>query len=116
MQKPNIMCALMCQKKHDIDLMKELDMNLNADDDAMNDYTLAQIEADCWEVGDVLRSLFDSSKSLISKLKKLIELNAIRVYIDVCIVHYDNFPALIFEEENMAIIRELQADIAIDMY
>lgn len=82
----------------------------------MNDYTLFQTDIECWELGESLSMLFDSIKPIKAKLKKLIDLNIIKTYIDICIVHYDSFPAMIIEEDNMSFIRELKADISIDMY
>lgn len=50
------------------------------------------------------------------ELKRFVEAEMLTVYLDVCIVHYDRYPAMIIEGDVMKQIRELKANISIDMY
>ncbi len=69
-----------------------------------------------WEAGDVLKTVFKNAEVILPLLKSWSETKQIKVMIDVVFYHEERFPALVFEGENMKIIRELQADISIDPY
>lgn len=112
----NISCCLMCKSTDDeMDLQQELNLTLNYDL-KNKEYEIFKVELKSWELEDVLSALFKKIAPLIPKLKLLVLRDKIKLYIDICIVHYDKYPALIIEGNNMDIIRELKADIAIDIY
>ena len=68
----------------------------------------------CWEVNDLLTELF-SQCNFETLLLAQSQLDA-KVLIDITFQHYDKFPALLFEGENMEKIHMLKADISIDAY
>lgn len=67
-----------------------------------------------WEVSEVLEILF--KKCSIEKVESAKEEYNGMVFIDISFVHWEKYPALIFEGNAMQIIHKLQAEIGIDVY
>lgn len=67
-----------------------------------------------WYVDDLLSKLF--SQCNIHQILELMDLYQATVLIDIAVYHYDSYPALIFESDNMALIHKLNANLSIDMY
>ena len=68
----------------------------------------------CWEVDEVLTQLFEMCD--LECIKSVANRYNGRVVIDISFVHYDKYPALIFDGKVMQTIHELQASIGIDPY
>lgn len=68
----------------------------------------------CWEVNDLLTELFLQCNFEVLTLAQD-QLDA-RVIVDITFQHYERYPSLLFNGENMARIHMLKADISIDAY
>lgn len=68
----------------------------------------------CWEVNDLLTTLFQHCdfEVLLYAQKQL----GAKIIIDVSFHHYRKYPVLLFEGVNMENIHMLKADISIDAY
>lgn len=67
-----------------------------------------------WEIDSVLTELF--ARCDLSHLKGIAEKFSGQIHIALWYYHYETQPAIIFEGENMQIIRQLNADLSIDPY
>lgn len=114
--KADIECRLICTVKDSaLDLPEELNNKeiYNFED---KEYEIVKAEIKSWELAEALDLMFDKAKIYFDKLKRLANENKIQIYVDVCIYHYEKYPALVIEGNAMENIRELKADIGIDMY
>lgn len=69
-----------------------------------------------WDVADAVTMVFEKCKSVIPLLSSLVKGGTVRVLLDIAFYHDDIYPSLVFEGNNMRLIRDLQADISIDPY
>ena len=111
-----ISCGLICNIQNDSAEIQQWLNRSAAYDATSHEYELLPVEEENWELGVVLARLFHKAKMFFPELKRFVEAEMLTVYLDVCIVHYDRYPAMIIEGDVMKQIRELKADIAIDMY
>ena len=111
-----ISCSIICNILNDcMEIQQWLDRGATYDAIG-HEYELLSVEEESWDLGGVLAKLFDKAKIDFPELKHFVETEALTVYLDICIVYYDRYPAMIIEGDVMKQIRELKADIAIDMY
>ena len=69
-----------------------------------------------WYLEDVLAEAFSSMKCDLCRLKEIVQENAGHLWIDIAIRCNENVPAVTFSGENMQKIRDLCADIDVDLY
>lgn len=114
--KADIECRLICTLKDSaLDLPKELN-NITIYNFENKEFEIVKAERKSWELAEVLDLMFEKAKNYFAKLKRLVNENKIQIYVDVCIYHYEKYPALVIEGKAMENIRDLKADIGIDMY
>ena len=70
----------------------------------------------CWDIADAITIMFEKCKTVIPLLSSLVKDGTIRVLLDIAFYHEYKYPSLVFEGDNMTLIRDLQADISIDPY
>ena len=69
-----------------------------------------------WYLEDVLTEAFSSMECDLCRLKEIVQENAGHLWIDIAIRCNENVPAITFSGENMQKIRDLCADISVDLY